>query len=55
MKCDHKNGWASRQVFVISSELEDDGFIIEFECNTSGCGVRRKFRFDITNVEEVDE
>jgi hypothetical protein len=53
-QCEHKDGWISIERLVIDPRLGNDENEIEFECNATGCTVRKFFRFDVTNIEEVD-
>ena len=50
--CEHKDGWFTDEIIVINPEMTNDNFIMEFKCNTIGCEERKKFKFDIVNVEE---
>jgi len=49
--CKHENGWVLKEEIVIDEE-GDDNLIAEFECNNIGCRKRKKFKFDVINVEE---
>jgi len=55
MKCEHKDGWVLKEEIVINPKFENDKIIAEFECNVIGCGKRKNFKFDITNVKEVEK
>lgn len=52
-KCEHKDGWYTDETLVINPEMTNDNNVMEFKCNTLGCEERRKFKFDICNVEGV--
>ena len=53
MVCEHTDGWILSEEIVIDSRLENDNFIALFKCNHLGCEETKKYKFDITNVEEV--
>ena len=46
-QCNHKDGWVYHGIIVLGEE----NIIEEFECNTLDCEKRKRFKFDITNVE----
>ena len=52
-ECQHKDGWVIDESIVINEDLVNDNIIATFQCNTLGCKVRRKFKFDVVNIEEV--
>lgn len=52
-KCKHEDGWVSQESICINPDGANDDNIAEFECNTIGCKVKKKFRFDIENITEV--
>ena len=55
MTCKHDNGWffCEDEPLIINENQENDDIIAEFMCNTIGCSTKKKFKFDIINVEEV--
>lgn len=53
MVCNHKDGWILKEEIVVNSEIDNDNFEAEFVCNHLGCGEKKKFKFDVTNLEEV--
>lgn len=54
MNCKHENGWVAKEEFCIGSpESWGENIEVECECNNSGCGKRRTFRFDISCIKEI--
>lgn len=51
--CGHKDGWVSCEEIVISENMTNDGIIATFICNTLNCHQKKRFKLDITNIEEV--
>jgi hypothetical protein len=56
-RCKHKDGWVFG-VFdkdaVISEYFDNESLEAEFQCNHFGCKRKRRFRFDIVNLREVE-
>lgn len=54
MKCKHKDGWILKEEIVINLDGDTYDIEAEVECNDIGCKKRKKIKFDICNVKEIE-
>jgi len=48
----HNDGWCNDEIVMDPDSSVSEGEV-EFVCNTIGCNVRKRFRFDMINIREV--
>lgn len=49
----HYDEWCHGSMVLCADDSENESGEIEFICNTIGCNVRKRFKFDIINIREV--